>query len=116
MSPACLEAMNALGALDVPFKWHSLLMEDVYYSMVAVACGFKLGHFAAPDGPLCLEWRGLPHPAAELAHSHFKLVHSVDRGQNTGREANNRATAREVFAALRREERVTHAQNSFQLQ
>lgn len=105
LTRACLEKMRAMGALDVPFRWNSRLMEDVYFSMAAVAGGFELGHFAAPDGPLCLEWRGLPHPAGQLIRSHFKLVHSVDRGQNTGRDANDHATAREVFAGLRRRER-----------
>ena len=104
---SCLEGIDGLRALDVPFHWHSRLMEDVYYSMAAVACGFKLGHFAAPDGPLCLEWRGLPHPAAQLAQSPFKVIHSVDRGQNTGRDANNCITAREVFASIRQHERAT---------
>ncbi|SRR5579871_3570090 len=102
----CLEGMDRLGALDVPYNWNSRLMEDVYFSMAAVAAGFKLGHFAAPDGPLCLEWRGLPHPAAQLAQSHFKVVHSVDRGQNTGRDSNNSTTAREVFASIRQHERA----------
>ena len=97
----CLEGMNHIGALDVPHNWHSRLMEDVYFSMAAVAAGFDLGHFAAPDGPLCLEWRGLPYPARELAKTHFKIVHSVDKGKNTDRADNDGHTAREIFRALR---------------
>jgi hypothetical protein len=103
----CLERMQKLGALDVPYHWKSRLMEDVYFSMAAVASGMKLGHFAAPDGPLCLDWRGLPHPAAQLAQSHFKIIHSVDRGHNTGREENNNATVREIFASIRRQEQCS---------
>ena len=101
----CLEEINLLGGLDVPYNWGSRMMEDVYFSMSAVACGFKLGHFAAPDGPLCLEWRGLPFPARELAKSHFKVIHSVDKGQNTGRDVNGGMTAREVFSLIRKRER-----------
>jgi GT2 family glycosyltransferase len=97
----CLEAMSGIGALDVEFQWHSRLMEDVYFSMAAVAAGFDLGHFAAPEGPLCLEWRGLPYPASELAKTGYKVVHSVDKGQNTDRGANGGKTAREVFQELR---------------
>lgn len=100
----CLEAMSLMGALNVPYNWHSRLMEDVYFSMAAVAAGFDLGHFAAPDGPLCLEWRGLPYPARELAKTHFKIVHSVDKGKNTDRADNEGYTAREVFRALRYKE------------
>lgn len=102
----CLEGINLMGGLDVPFKWRSRLMEDVYFSMAAVACGFNLGHFAAPDGPLCLEWRGLPYPARVLAESHFKVIHSVDKGKNTGRDVNDGVTAREVFTRIRQREGV----------
>jgi hypothetical protein len=97
----CLAAMNRIGALDVKFRWNSRLAEDVYFSMAAAAAGFNLGHFAAPEGPLCLEWRGLPHPANELARAGYKVVHSVDKGQNTDRESNGGKTAREVFQDLR---------------
>jgi hypothetical protein len=96
--------MNALGALDVPYRWHSRLMEDVYFSMATVAAAFKLGHFAAPSGPLCLEWRGLPYPASKMLESPYKVVHSVDKGKNTDRESNGGMTARERFRAARRQE------------
>jgi glycosyltransferase involved in cell wall biosynthesis len=97
----CLEALDAIGALDVPWHWNSMLQEDVYFSMAAVAAGFRLGHFAAPDGPICMEWRGLPYPAAELIRSRFKLVHSVDKGKNTSAAENGGRTAREVFREAR---------------
>ena len=97
----CISAIHKLGALKVPWNWHSNMGEDVYFPMVAVAAGFGLGHFAAPDGPLCLEWCGLPMPAAEGAHSKYKLVHSVDKGKNTGPAENGGKTAREVFRDLR---------------
>lgn len=102
---ACLAAMEGLGALDVPYNWRSqLTQEDVYFSMAAVAAGFKMGHFAAPDGPLCLEWQGLPYPAFELAESKYKVVHSVDKGKNTDRESNGGRTPREIFRDLREKE------------
>jgi GT2 family glycosyltransferase len=103
---ACLRALREIGALDVPYRWHSRLMEDVYFSMAAVAAGFKLGHFAAPDGPLCLEWNGLPCPAANLAESPYKVVHSVDKGKNTNRGTNGGRTAREFFQIIRRNEAI----------
>lgn len=97
----CLESMATMGALDVPKRWHSRLMEDVYFSMATVAAGFALGHFSAPDGPMCLEWRGLPFPADELAKMPYKIIHSVDKGQNTGADRNGGVSAREVFRRLR---------------
>ena len=103
---ACLAAMEKLGALDVPYDWHSQLMEDVYFSMATVAAGFQMGHFAAPDGPLCLEWHGLPYPALDLAQSKYKLIHSVDKGKNTDRAANGGKTPREIFRHIREKELV----------
>jgi len=97
----CLEAAMKIGALNVPWHWHSKIQEDVYFSMIAVAAGLRLGHFAAPEGPLCMEWRGLPYPATTLAASKYKLVHSVDKGPNTGKIENGGKTAREVFRDLR---------------
>src|SRR5262249_30360913 len=98
----CLLAAQELGGLRVPWAWHSKIMEDVYFSMLTLAAGFRLAHFAAPDGPLCMEWRGLPFPARDLHASKFKLVHSVDKGPNTGPAENGGKTAREVFRELRR--------------
>jgi hypothetical protein len=106
VSRPCLEALDELQVLNVPYHWQSKLMEDVYFSMAAVAAGFTLGHFAAPTGPLCLEWRGLPYPARELAESPYKVVHSVDKGKNTDRDANAGMTAREYFRAIRRQEQA----------
>jgi len=101
LTRSCVQSASELGALDVPWFWHSILDEDVYFSMIAVAAGFDLGHFAAPDGPLCLEWRGMPFPAATMALSKFKLVHSVDKGVNTGPLENGGRPARAVFRDLR---------------
>jgi glycosyltransferase involved in cell wall biosynthesis len=97
----CVDAAMKMGALNIPWQWHSKMQEDVYFSMIAVAAGFRLGHFAAPDGPLCMEWRGLPYPATVLEKSKYKLIHSVDKGPNTGPADNEGRTAREVFRELR---------------
>ena len=97
----CLEGIKKIGGLNIPYKWNSTLMEDVYFSMLTIAAGHVLGHFAAPDGPLCMEWRGLPYPAMELYRKGYKLVHSVDKGRNTGPNENGGLSAREVFRKLR---------------
>jgi hypothetical protein len=99
----CLETMVRRGYLDPPRRrWNSRIADDVYFSMCAVAAGFELGHFAAPTGPLCLAWRRLPLPAREIEAKGYKLVHSVDKGQNTSREDNGGMTPREYFRAIRR--------------
>ncbi|MEN6464238.1 MAG: glycosyltransferase [Syntrophaceae bacterium] len=97
-----LRAMYNIGALNMPYFWKARIEEDVYFPMASVAAGYELGHFAAPEGPLCLEWKGLPLPARELWEKKFKLVHSVDKGFNTGPAENAGKTAREVFRELRR--------------
>ncbi len=97
----CLERLKSFGALDVPNYFRSQLMEDVYFSMATVAVDLDMGHFAAPDGPLCLEWRGLPKPARDLWAENFMVVHSVDKGHNTGPEDNGGLSAREVFRQIR---------------
>jgi GT2 family glycosyltransferase len=91
----CLAAIESIGGLDVPYRWHSRLAEDVYFSMATIAAGYKLGHFAAPDGPLCLEYRGLPYSPRELWERGYKIVHSVDKGVNTTALENAGLTARE---------------------
>jgi len=98
---ACLAAMEQHGTFEIPYTWHSQLTEDVYFSMATVAAGYKMGHFAAPDGPLCLDWQGLPYPAIRLAESKYKLIHSVDKGTNTDREANGGRKPREIFGEMR---------------
>jgi hypothetical protein len=97
----CLVAIEAIGGLNVPYRWHSRMMEDVYFSMATVAAGFQMGHFAAPSGPLCLEWRGLPYPALEVWKRGYKIVHSVDKGNNTRAFENGGRTARQVFREIR---------------
>jgi glycosyltransferase involved in cell wall biosynthesis len=97
----CLKNIAELGGLNVPHNWHSRMMEDVYFSMAAVASGLKLGHFAAPDGPLCLEWRGLPYPPSELREKKYKIIHSVDKGQYTRPEDNEGLSARDYFRKIR---------------
>jgi len=121
----CLDAIAELGYLKVPYSWynsviqftfdtierirrralpnswHARLAEDVYFSMATVAASYKLGHFAAPNGPLCVEWRGLPYPAKELWKMGYKIVHSVDKGPNTSATENGGVTAREFFRLAR---------------
>jgi len=126
----CLNAIRELGYLQPPHSWYNpatefyirivrriigreltrlwSIAEDVYFSMATVAAGNKLGHFAAPDGPLCLEHRGLPCPAREMWKRGYKVVHSVCKGPNTTASENGGHTAREVFCRIRESERGAH--------
>jgi len=130
MTWPCLDSITRLGYLDVPYSWYNpvsqfcltavskmtrrplqswiSLAEDVYFSMATVAAGYKLGHFAAPDGPICVALRGLPYPAKELWNRGYKIVHGVDKGPNTAPLDNGGDTAREVFCRIRESERGAH--------
>jgi hypothetical protein len=92
-------AVRNLGGLQVPGRWHNMMQEDLYVSMVIVAARVRLRYFAVPD-PLFMECRGLPLPAGTLDASKFKLVQSLDKGLNTGPAQSGRRTAREVFRDL----------------
>ncbi len=107
----CLRAVEKIRGRALPYSWHSRLSEDVYFSMVAMAACYKLGHFAVPTGPLCLEWRGLPYPAEEMWHQGYKVVHSVDKGPNTTALENEGHTARDVFRTIRERERNSAKQS-----
>lgn len=107
----CLAAMHRSGYLNPPRRgWNSVIAEDVYFTMCAMAAGFRPGHFAAPDGPLCLAWRRLPLPAKEIHARGYKVAHSVDKGEHTSRSENGGLTAREFFRAIRREEVLLQTQ------
>lgn len=121
----CLDAITELGYLNVPYSWyssviqflfdtverlsgrclpygwHARLAEDVYFSMATIAADYKLGHFAAPDGPICIDPRGLPYPARELLHRGYKIVHEPDYGPNTSASENEGIIAREYFRLVR---------------
>ena len=120
---SCLDSIARLGYLELPyslynpvtesclgiirritgrelFNWCGIA-EDVYFSMGTLAAGYKLGHFAAPDGPICVALRGLPYPAEELLDRGYKLVHGVDNGPYTTASENRGITVREVFRRVR---------------
>lgn len=121
----CMDKIAESGYLNVPDSWYNSLIqssfnaieyikgkslrsrrlgriaEDVYISMSTVASGFKLSHFAAPDGPLCIALRGLPYPARELLGRGYKIVHEPDKGPNTSALENEGVPAREFFRMVR---------------
>ena len=101
----CLKAIEKIRGRALPYRWHSRLSTEVYFSMATVAAGYKLAHFAAPTGPICMEWLELPYPAEEIWRKGYKVVHSVDKGPNTTALKNNGHTAREAFRKIRETER-----------
>lgn len=94
----CLKVMYHEGHLNRTMRgWGSRIAEDVYFTMCAVAAGFDRGQFGVPNGPLCLAWKKLPLSAEEIRARGYKLVHSVDYGENV-------LGAREFFRRIRQGE------------
>jgi hypothetical protein len=98
----CVQAMLDKGFLDDIENPNGWVIEDVFFTMCALAAGFDRAHFAAPTAPLALAFRGLPASAEELHRAGMKVIHSVDKGPWTTREENGGLTPREFFARLRR--------------
>jgi hypothetical protein len=91
--------MRRRGVLEVPeHSARHFIGEDLYYSLGVAACGWQLGHFAAPQGPLALAWQDLPFTVDEILKSGYALVHSVDKGP---RAQGSRARFRAHRASLR---------------
>ena len=71
---------NYLDNVDL-FK-DSTISEDHLFSLLAFACGFKLGDYATGNLPMGLRWRGLPDSPENLMKRNKKIVHSVKFWQN----------------------------------
>ncbi|MEO6350447.1 MAG: glycosyltransferase [Candidatus Limnocylindrales bacterium] len=100
----CVEAMLADGFLDRIDDPRFWLIEDVFFTMCALATGFDRAHFAAPIAPYAFAYRDLPAPPAEIIERGIKVVHSVDHGRWASAEANGGLTAREIFKRHRQGE------------
>jgi hypothetical protein len=93
----CVEAMLVDGMLDRLDDERQWLIEDVFFTMCALATGYDRAHFAAPIAPYAFAYRDLPAPVPELIERGIKVVHSVDHGRWASAEQNGGLTAREVF-------------------
>lgn len=94
----------AAGALT-PRRWGwAPMSEDAYLTMCVAACGYAAGHFAAPNGPLCLGWKGLPFKPQAIRERGYKLIHSADSGPNTEPDPMTGVTPRAFFRSIRQSE------------
>jgi hypothetical protein len=80
-------AMYEGGYLDnVHVFKDSIISEDHLFSLLAFACGFKLGDYATGNLPMGLRWRGLPDSPENLIMRNKRIVHSVKFWQNMTEE------------------------------
>lgn len=98
LSRAALDVASADGllALDPPL-W-SLIPEDLWFSLVVAAAGFRLASFGAPGEPLVSASHYLPLPKEEVLSSGKLAVHSVRRGS----AGESEEELRRFFRAARR--------------
>jgi len=76
LSRACVATLGAKGYLNLE-RTGDYLSEDVTFSLLAQAAGFKLKEFADRGQPFALAWRGLPMPPSQILAEGKKVVHSL---------------------------------------
>ena len=97
LSHSCLAAMNAAGFLDL--EPETRLEEDVIFSMLALASGFRLADFGMPDQCMSLGMYCLPIPKEQIVSQGKTLVHSLKKGL----DGETQQDLRSYFRSYRRE-------------
>jgi hypothetical protein len=96
MSPAFARKLYEGGYLSLsPLRW-SLLGEDHIFGLLAAALGMELHDFNEPDGPMSIEWKGMPDRPESLLQRGSKIVHSTRYFEELGE-----AEIRRIFESAR---------------
>lgn len=87
---SCIKTMLDKGFLDTMLLVNSEIGEDFLFSIITMACGYKLGNFVTGNLPLGIRWRGLPDSPENLIKRKKKIIHSIkfweDMDQKTIRD------------------------------
>lgn len=97
LSHPCLAAMEAAGYLDL--EPETLLEEDVIFSLLAIASGFRLADFGMPHQSMSLGMYCLPIAKEQIVSQGKTLVHSLKKGL----DGESQQELRGYFRSLRRE-------------
>ncbi len=95
ISRAALEALNAVGDLDIEPPWWSQIGEDLWFTLGVTAAGLRIASWGAPGEPTASASKWLPVPLNELDARDLLAVHSVRRGSAGEPEAVVRQVLRE---------------------
>lgn len=96
ISPVFARKLYEGGYLSLsPLSW-SLLGEDHIFGLLTAALGMELHDFNEPDGPMSLEWKGMPDRPESLLQRGCKIVHSTRYFEELGE-----AEIRGIFSLAR---------------
>ncbi len=71
--------------------------DDVLFSLITFACGYKIGDFARPDDPLAIAQNYLPISKEEIVKQNKTLIHSLKKGM----DGESEEELRKFFKSLR---------------
>lgn len=98
ISRAALDVAAARGLLRASPPWWTSIGEDLWFSLVVAAAGFRLASWGAPGEPLVSASHHLPLHKEDVLREGKLAVHSVRRGKDGEDEATLRRFFREARA------------------
>jgi hypothetical protein len=105
LSRELFEAADRSGLLRRRLPWWLVLSEDTRFSLVTLACGFRLGSIGGPGEPTMVGLNNLPMRKEDVRREGKLAVHSTRRGMEGETEDELRAyfrATRETDASARR--------------
>jgi len=69
--------MYRQGLLDLSGLTSSRLGEDHIFGLLTVATGYRIDDFSGPEGPMAVQWKGLPSAPEDLLKAGKLVTHSV---------------------------------------
>lgn len=99
VSYRCLLAIQQENYLSLDALKHSRLGDDHIISLIVRTSGYGIGDFSTDNYPICIKWRGLPHPPQQLIAKGKKIAHSTKSYKNF-----NELEIREYFRNVRNSE------------
>lgn len=96
LSRELLEAADRSGLLRRRLPWWLVLSEDTRFSLVTLACGFRLGSIGGPGEPTMVGLNNLPMPKEDVLREGKLAVHSTRRGMEDETEDELRAYFRAI--------------------
>ena len=102
INAACLRAMKAQGYLDYKpeaILAHSVIGDEIIYSLLCKAVGYGIGEFGTAADPMVIALDHVPMPVEQITAQRKAVIHSIKRGfRNESQQA-----LRDYFRAHRSE-------------
>ncbi len=101
VSSNCIKRIVELYPYDVILKNEVYCVnigDDVLFSMLSFASGFKIGDFGRPNDPMAVAQKYLPISKEDIVRKEKQIIHSVKKGFN----GENEKELRTFFKSLRK--------------